>query len=240
MTLKIFPFEHLPAVLKMLQFSYRLLEFSSFFFAFVVAVNVKMIIKKIKYTDIVWITIVLILLTIPLTVHLQYTNNLEENRLIETVPVTSNTGRVHAGCASFEYLPSKAFQNRDYIETRNNEVIVLEGKMEIIQQKKENTNLEVRISNVEQETKIELPYIYYLGYQAMIKQGEEEIKLETYETENGFVGVKLPELKEGKIIVKYEGTNIMKISKMLSLIGVGMVIVRYIRNLKIKKRRFQN
>ena len=39
--------------------------------------------------------------------------------------VNENTGRVHAGLASFEYLPTKAFENRSYIETRGQNVIAL-------------------------------------------------------------------------------------------------------------------
>ena len=48
MTLKIFPFEHLPSILKMLQFSFRMLEFSSFFLSLVAAINYVTIIDKIS------------------------------------------------------------------------------------------------------------------------------------------------------------------------------------------------
>ena len=48
-----------------------------------------------------------------------------EEDLINGIEVTSNTGRVHAGCASFEYLPSKAFENRKYIEEREDVPIIL-------------------------------------------------------------------------------------------------------------------
>ena len=68
------------------------------------------------------------LLTIPFSSHLRTLENYDEERLINTVPVTENTGRVHAGCASFEYLPSKAFENRNYIETRSQDAIVISRK----------------------------------------------------------------------------------------------------------------
>lgn len=224
MTLKIFPFEHLPSILKMLQFSYRLLEFTSFFFAFVVAVNIKVIIRNIKYSDILFVLVVLMLLTVPFKSHLPYTDNLDEDRLIQTVPVTSRTGRIHAGCATFEYLPSKAFEHRYYLETRSQDVIVLEGEAQIEGQQKENTDLRVNMSKVKQGTKIELPYIYYLGYEAVIEQEEEEIKLETYETENGFVGVIVPALEEGTLQVHYEGSIGMKVSAWISILGLIVLI----------------
>lgn len=233
MTLKIFPFEKLPAILKMLQFSFRMLEFSSFFFAFVVAVNIGVLLKKVNYKDIIVITIVLALLTCTFIPHLQFKDNIDENRLIETVPVTAQTGRVHAGCASFEYLPSKAFENRAYIETRIDEVIILKGSAQITEQIKQNTNLSCRISNVVEETNIELPYIYYLGYSVTLEQNGEITKLETYETENGFVGVTIPVLENGTIKVCYEGTILMKLSAIVSVLGI-IVLLGYIIKQKIK------
>lgn len=229
MTLKIFPFEKLPAILKMLQFSFRMLEFSSFFFAFVVAVNLGVLLKKVKYKDILITTVVLMLLTCLFIPHLHFKDNIDENRLIETVPVTSQTGRVHAGCASFEYLPCKAFENRSYIETRTDDVLVLEGNAQIVEQNKENTNLNCIIVNVTEETKIELPYIYYLGYEVTLNQNGEVIKLETYETNNGFVGVTIPALEEASLQVKYEGTIFMKVSAGISILGLILLLVKFIQ-----------
>ena len=128
MTLKIFPFEHLPSTLKMLQFTFRLLEFSSFFFAVVSAMNIGILSKKFETKEVLLLLIVMMILTIPFNRNIRILENYDEQRLIETVPVTENTGRVHAGCASFEYLPSKAFENRDYIETRSQEAIVISRK----------------------------------------------------------------------------------------------------------------
>lgn len=92
MTLKIFPFEKLPSILKMLQFSFRLLEFSSFFLAFVVSINIAVISKKIKITDMVIILIALMVLTLFYVGNLHYLEEeYDENRLWPAVPVTKNT-----------------------------------------------------------------------------------------------------------------------------------------------------
>lgn len=125
MTLKIFPFEHMPSILKMIQFTFRLLEFSSFFFSIVAAINICALSKKIEAKEIIILLVVTMILTIPLKTHLRVLKNYDESKLWPAVQVTQNTGRVHAGCASFEYLPSKAFENRSYIETREQNVIVL-------------------------------------------------------------------------------------------------------------------
>lgn len=218
MTLKIFPFEHLPSTLKMMQFSFRMLEFSSFFLSFVVAINFGIMIKNIKERDTVIITILLMILTSLFFSHIQYIDNYDESKLWTAVRVTENTGRVHAGCASFEYLPSKAFENLDYIKTRNQEVNIIQGTAQIENENKQNTNMTFDIKYVLEDTKLELPYIYYLGYDVTLEVNNTKKKLETYETENGFIGVTVPVLENAKIVVKYEGTNIMKISAFVSII----------------------
>lgn len=234
MTLKLFPFESLPSVLKMLQFSYRLLEFSSFFFAFVVAVNAKMLMKKVKYIDVIVVMAVLMLLTTIDASHLPYIDDLNESRLWSTVRVTKETGRVHAGCASFEYLPSKAFENRSYIETREDTVLILEGNGKIEQQNKEGTNLTCQISTITGETKLELPYIYYLGYEVTLEQQGKKETLKPYETENGFVGVTLENVEKGILEAHYTGTSLMKFSAMVSISGVVVLVGKYVFELRRK------
>lgn len=226
MTLKIFPFEYLPSILKMLQFPFRMLEFSSFFLCFVVSVNFCMLVKKVRYRDIIIVSILLIIISSVFVFYFPTGNIIDENKLIEGVRVTPKTGRVHAGCASFEYLPTKAFKNRNYIETRKNEIIVLQGNAKIEDYSKENTNLNCTIiSNGTDEVKIELPYIYYLGYEVSLDNNSEKVKLDTYETDNGFVGVTLPKIEVGKLDVHYEGTVLMKVSFGFSVFGVLVLIV---------------
>lgn len=92
MTLKIFPFEKLPSILKMLQFSFRLLEFSSFFLSFVVAINIAVVSKKLKKSDVIIVLIALMVFTCFYTNHLHYLDEeFDENKLWPAVPVTENT-----------------------------------------------------------------------------------------------------------------------------------------------------
>ena len=228
MTLKIFPFEKLPSILKMLQFSFRMLEFSSFFLSVVAAINYVVIINKFKMKDVLVLTSVLILLTIPLARLVSY-KEIDENRLWPAVRVTEKTGRVHAGCASFEYLPSKAFENLDYIKTRENRVCVLEGNANIESEQKDGTNMTFELSNVQANTKLELPYIYYSGYTVTLKINDTQRELKTYESENGFVEVQLEEnIEAGIISVEYTGTSIMKNSMAISILAFTVMVVYYI------------
>lgn len=230
MTLKVFPFEKLPETLRMLQFTFRLLEFTSFFIAFIVAVNVGKLIKNIKSNHVIAVLIINMILSLFFINHLYYTNNLNEEWLIPAVPVTEKTGRVHAGCASFEYLPTKAFENRSYIETRSNDVIVINGEAQITNTEKEKSKMSFNI-DVNEEAELELPYIYYPGYTATVK--ETNTKLETFETDKGFVGIKVTKLSNTEIKVEYTGTTIMIISKVISILGICVLIIYIIKNKEI-------
>lgn len=238
MTLKIFPFEILPSFLKMIQFSFRLLEFSSFFFAFVVAINIGIIVKDFSLKKVAIIGIILTILTAFFIGHLHHIENFDENKLWPSVPVTSNTKRVHAGCASFEYLPSKAFNNRNYIENRSQNVEIISGNAQIENQNKQNSNMNFDIKFVSEETKLELPYIYYLGYEVTLKSNDSEIKINTYETDNGFIGITIPIVENGSIEVKYTGTFIMKFATFISILStlvlIGEIYLNYRKDKLIK------
>ena len=256
LTLKIFPFEKMPSILKMIQFTFRLLEFTSFFIAFIVAVNLSKILnefKSFKYKEIFIIIFLFMISYLFYMPFLHYREDIDVERLIEGVRVTENTGRVHAGCASFEYLPSKAFENRKYIETRNNEVIVIKGNVMVENFNKDKSKLSFDlkelprqiindeenienegnttydISNNEEDIELELPYIYYPGYKVVAEKNGLKKTLKTYETDNGFVGIIIPANENNlKISAKYTGTNIMKVSKVISVIGISAFIINTI------------
>ena len=220
MTLKIFPFEKLPQALTMLQFTFRLFTFTSFFFAFVVATNFAMLIKNFKTLDIVVLLTISILLLVPYKSKLDFNLQENEERLINGVRVTENTGRVHAGMASMEYLPTKAFKNLKYIANRKDEVMVLDNNQAVISDyTKQASNMNCKISNINKETTIELPYIYYLGYR--VYANGQEIKYT--ESDNGFIQINIA--KDSQIKVKYLGTNEMLISYAVSIISFATIIV---------------
>lgn len=220
MTLNIFPFEKLPQALTMLQFTFRLFTFTSFFFAFVVATNFVILIKNFKTLDIVALLTISILLLVPYKSKLDFNLKDNEERLINGVRVSENTGRVHAGMASMEYLPTKAFKNLKYIANRKDEVIVLDNNEAVISNyTKQASNMNCKISNINKETTIELPYIYYLGYR--IYANGQEIKYT--ESDNGFIQINIAQ--DSQIKVKYLGTNEMLISYAISVLSFATIIV---------------
>lgn len=228
MSLRFFPFEKLPGFMKMIQFTFRLLEFSSFFFAFISAINYSLLIKNFNMKDVFVLSLIAFLLIVPLKKNLNNEKLWTEDKLWPAVEVNENTGRVHAGCATFEYLPSKAFNNLDYIKNRENSVYVLNGNAVIENEEKDGTNMEFTVSNIEEDTVIELPYIFYLGYTVEITNDTgETVKIDTFESNNGFIAVNLPITTE-KVMVEYEGTVLMKITYFISFATVIALISIFI------------
>lgn len=252
MTLTFFPFEKLPSIFRMIQFTFRLYEFTAFFFAFVAGINYGIIIKNFKIFDVIVLAVISTLLLIPYKSKLEYELSTNEDRLIEGVRVTENTGRVHAGMASMEYLPSKAFKVLNtYIANRKDEPIITNGEAEILNYSKNRTNLEFELANMKSKQEadnqnnkteagltIELPYIYYLGYRVYANGSE----IEYTESDNGFVQIKInPALYEQnvKINMKYTGTNEMIVASVISIVSAMIIVISEIilnmKNLKLKR-----
>ena len=236
MTFTFFPFERLPRILKMLQFTFRLFEFTSLFFSFIAAINYGILIKNFKTLDVIVLGIITSLLIIPYNKKIDYDIQENEERLIKGVQVTENTGRIHAGMASMEYLPTNAYKSlRTYIAIREDIPIIKKidkenineelKKIKIENYNKNGTNMSFEINNLNEDIKIELPYIYYLGYR--VKVNENEIKYN--QSENGFIEINLnkQELKSDKVKVevKYLGTNEMIISYIISIISLVVFII---------------
>lgn len=233
MTLTIFPFEYMPDALKMIQFTWRMMEFASFFFSVVASYGIAMFLNNNRKKKIYAVILVLIYLSASIIAqNTEVEIPFDEKKYLEPIPVTKATGRVHAGCATFEYLPQKAFANRDYIETRTQDIYVLEGNATISNTYKEGTGLSFDIENVAENTNLELPYIYYLGYNANLINGDgSKTKLKIQESDNGFCMIEVANIEKGRIEVKYTGTILMKMSYILTLLGITGIIT-YAKNIE--------
>ena len=291
MSLDFFPFEKLPKLFTMMQFSFRMLEFGGFFLIicasisicfsldklnknvklafvtlFIILIGVLAIntfsniqygfifliiilictlflsITKFNYYTVIGITCISIICFLPNIKEIPYGRYYEEEDLINSIEVNSNTGRVHAGCASFEYLPTKAFENRKYIENRENIPIILsENTGKISNYTKDGTNCSFDIIKTEgkENLKIELPYIYYIGYNAEYVDTEgNKYNIQTYESENGFLCIDVPN-ENITVNVKYSGTTSMKLAYIISICSFISYIIYliYVKNKKDKKQK---
>lgn len=227
LTMDFIPFEKFPSFMKMMQFSFRLLEFSSFFLSVIAAINIGLFFKEFTFAKMLIIVLVIMDLIIPISKNIDYQNGyISENDLIQGVRVTSSTGRVHAGCASFEYLPSKAFNNRKYIEDRE-DVPIAYNNQTISNYEKNGLTMKF---TMEGTGEVELPYIYYIGYCVRVNG----VKVKTKESDNGFIKINVTEEKSG-VTVDYEGSTLMKISLIISIISLLSIFVKKIIDLRQKK-----
>lgn len=215
------PIIHFPNTLKMIQFVWRLMTYVSFFLSIVVGIGLNKFINH-KFVKETLIIVLLSGYVIFVTTNNYSKTNtiIKDEEFLTPVEVVPETGRVHAGLASFEYLPKKAFKNRNYIETRSKDALCISGKVDITNCNKDGTNMTFNIENAN-NCIIELPYIYYLGYEARLESNNTITKLNIEESDKGFLCVKLDNFEQATITVKYVGTTLMKISYVLSGIGIA-------------------
>lgn len=110
-----------------------------------------------------------------------------------------------------EYLPVNTYKNKDYYLNRGNDVIVKDGTCDIIIMNNQIDQIEFKVSG---SCIIELPRLYYVGY--TLKQDNDLVNI--YENENGFIE---SSLDTGIYNLKFTGTLIDKICKIVSIISIG-------------------
>ena len=215
MATKLFPWGIMPKVLYMIQFPWRCLEYSSFFFSVVAAINMGAVIKKYSFKDAVIIIFIAIIYTVALGGFVRYTEEIENIEERSLGHISGMENECIAGMGRAEYLPTNAYNNRFYIATRENKIYVLTGRAIVENENKTEAGMTANIKTLEAETVFELPYIYYPGYEVRA----DGIIVENFETENGMLGIKINSNENITLEIEYTGTKIMKISMLISIIG---------------------
>ena len=215
MSTKYFPWKIMPGIITIIQFPWRMLFIAGFFISVICSINMTAVINKFNIKDVIIISSICVIYILALNGFVPYS---EDILPIENYSLGEMSGKnieVVAGTGKAEYLPKKAFDNRFYIATRENAIYVLSGKAIIENEQKEGTNYKAKIQTIEQETIFELPYIFYPGYEVRT----DGMILDTFETENGFLGFKLDNNEIIELEVSYVGTKVMKISLVISVIS---------------------
>ena len=131
-----------------------------------------------------------------------------------------------------DYLPEKSLKvDREYIKNRDDKVYIVSGNASIENENKQSLNLTFSIKNAKQNTILELPFLYYPGYEVKIKNDISENELEVFESEYGFLAISVPEhTEQAEISVEYKGTVLEKMSFVISLIAIISFIAYVIYN----------
>ena len=216
MSTKYFPWKFLPEELTIIQFPWRMMMMSSFFFSIICAINMYVLIKKINIKDVAIISSIAVFYTLAFIGYLHYDNITNIENLV-LGRISGKDNEVVAGLGKEEYLPKNAYNNRFYIATRDEYIDVLEGNAIIKDEVKNGTHLTAEITTGDSDYSIiELPYIYYPGYEVRL----DGMILKSIETKNGFLGIVVGKDENAKLEVNYIGTSIMKKSLFISFISI--------------------
>lgn len=245
MCTKLFFWRILPNLFANIQYPWRMLGFASFFLGVVGAINIQVFLTYIFHKDAKTITIFsyLILAMVTLAVlpmaSAQKSENLEaDNSLVNRILQNETTNVYNI---NREYLPLKTYQDGcKYIEERPNTIaIVLQGKVEKIEEKKENLTYTLTFEKDQETAMLELPYLFYLGYHIEYKDNTGKTEILPYtESEHGFIQIELPkEITEGSIYVTFEGTLLTKVAYGISAISLLGFIIWIIYTKFFKQRK---
>lgn len=238
MVTKLFPWIIMPKILTTLQFAWRMQAFFEFALSIICAINLYYFIdiickkssKNSKDTKVhtktenlynmLLLFAIIVIITSMMKIDYNYSYE-KEKFLTDEEYETKINEKNSIWSINREYLPEKVDVKKlgkSYLDYRENRVYVLDGNATIINEKKEDLQLEFDIENYKANTILELPYIYYLGYTVTAEQNE---KIQMFESDNGMLAIKLDEnIESAHITVKYTGTTIEKVSYFISAISI--------------------
>ena len=213
MITNLFPWYYIPDILQALQFPWRLVIYIAFGAILIAGICLKQVENKKGFNIICCILLLFTLIGTYVNI-----DHLEESQIdIHNINNPKSMGNEK------EYLPEKALKNIDYFNNRNNDIIIKSGTGEIIKKIDNVPDLTFEV-NTSETIVIELPRIYYMGYQL---EGNGQ-KIELTESDNGFLQATIQQ--SGTYTLTYEKTTIMKLANILNLgtviVLVGMAIMK--------------
>lgn len=205
------------SIIDIIQFPWRLLSYCVFFLAITCTYIFKSFDIPKKYFK-VFLSIIIVLSFMQLNDYVINTPNyttlnfdlksITSNQIVDK----ENTYLFKSLGGANDYLPVEC--KIEYIASRGNNLIATSGSIENVdnyQLKNDELKANIKISR---NTKIELPYIYYLGYKVTFN----DKNINYTKNNNGFIEIDLREHSEGILKVKYTGTTIDIVSNYISVI----------------------
>lgn len=241
----IFPWYFMPKILLNIQFPWRMLEFIDLCFSIVAGINYILLLEYFenKYKESqsarkMLTAITTILVTATCLYGLSFAKNLEVrdigNAYFEEDEVIDTSWDMSRYSSYLEYWPQKAINNEEYVVNRDQKIHILQGNAKIMNESKNNGKLDFEISSAENDTELELPFLYYKGYVAELTTSDGAKKtFETTESKNGLVQIKVDQNSVGKFHVQYHATKLYKICLVISLV----TMVSYLLELILKKHK---
>ena len=207
----IFPWQLMPDFLLNIQFIWRLETFLALFIS-ICAGSVIFLISKKNLKNIVIIVIFIAVTSVFSFTKMSYISYID----------TKGVDYSSYGAASYQYLPVKALDNKDYLLNRDNKIKVKNGEAKIKIIENETPRLIFNIKTNDKVT-LELPRIYYLGYEITLKNKDKTKNISYKENKNGLMEIALKD--SGTVTVNYTGTLFYKISLIIFIVALLISII---------------
>lgn len=223
MTTKYFLWLYIPQFFVRLQFAWRMLTFFEFAISIVAAINLYTAIELISKQSVKdWMILLSIIVVIASMAKISYNYKYESKKTLsdkEYEEKMINQETISHMQINREYLTDNIRNSN--MSLRKKGIIVVTGSANIIEENKENLKLSARVENIEKGTILELPYLYYLGYEVKINGN----KIDYFESNNGFISINIDDaLGQAEITVSYTGTTLEKSSYVISLLAfIGFI-----------------
>ena len=197
---------HVPSLLLSIQFVWRLSQFVGFAFALVAAEGLQSYLNMFKSK---YITIALCIILVFL-VSFVYANNKKTvfNYDVKDVDVSVDG-------AAREHFPIKLYDNIEEFWKKEYKINILKGNADVKIIEDDSPYMKFEVKNIKDDLKIELPRIYYLGYEVTNEQDE----IIEYDFHNpGYISLNI--IDNGVYELKYVGTKGYKIAVMLKVVMI--------------------
>lgn len=229
MCTKFFPWKIMPQFLCNIQYPWRMIGFVMFFLTPIFAINICTLLDKIKNEKVKYciyaVCVIIIIATACVkTASYKYEDSQLDKKYVQSI---KDNPQISHFSLNRDYMPYKAIKKQyTYVDTRLDTIYVLKGNTVIENINKDGLSMQAKINNAKEGDILELPYFYYPGYEIELKAGENEIKINAKESENGFVQITIPrDIEYGEIYFKYTGTIIEKMAYMISAISLVIFII---------------
>lgn len=150
-----------------------------------------------------------------------------------------NIERANKNDIELACLPSRTVQKIDYLKNRGNDILVRRGIANIENVSDNTPDLEFNVTNNNYSIIVELPRIYYLGYNiTFVNENNETEELKFYINENGFVETRV--IGNGNVKVTYGETSMEYVANRITLVTLTIIfisLVIYKIKYKLFKRR---
>lgn len=211
-----------------IQFAWRLLLPATAFLSVSSGIIAFVLFKNNKSRKIALI-VVLILSIFASTVNIyaDYTAKVASHKMI------SENYQVDYSVGNGEYLPANT--NTKELKTRG-DIVTSNDKNIKISFVKDGTNMKIEFyNNNSNDSYLELPLIYYLGYKATLDVNGKTVNLTVEKGTNNIVKVNLDSYTSGTIKVSYAGTTLEHISTVISIVTLILLLLYIIRKKKVRK-----